>query len=245
MPEDASSPWRQPATVASFLQKTRGAVPLTIEQVDAVLRLVAASRDRLDAFLHLGGDAVLADAVLEEFPHARGTLLDATDALLAPARHQLHPHGDRMEFRVANCAESAWTRQAARSAPFDAVIASDAFSHLPDRRKRTVFGEIFELLKPGALFLTLEDVSSATRWTESARDDFMIDAIFGEHLHGTGGKSRAEVAREYYARLAEEGSHLAPLEVQCDWMRDLGYENVDCYLKVQELAVFGGQKPAA
>jgi hypothetical protein len=36
---------------------------------------------------------------------------------------------------------------------------------------------------------------------------------------------------------------LAPVEAQCDWLREIGYEDVDCYFKVLELAVFGGRRP--
>jgi hypothetical protein len=76
-------------------------------------------------------------------------------------------------------------------------------------------------------------------------DDLLIAAIFGDQLRAAGGKTRAEVAREYYARLAEESARLAPLEVQCDWLREIGFESVDVYLKLQELALFGGQRPEA
>jgi hypothetical protein len=73
----------------------------------------------------------------------------------------------------------------------------------------------------------------------------MIDAIFGHTIEAAPGQNRAEVARQYYERRDHTGNVLAPLEVQCDWLREIGFENVDCYLKVLELAVFGGQKPAA
>jgi hypothetical protein len=71
----------------------------------------------------------------------------------------------------------------------------------------------------------------------------MIDSIFGEAIKAAPGKTRAEVAREYYAQARELAHPLAPLEVHCDWLREVGFESVDCYLKVQELAVFGGQRP--
>ncbi|SPE57295.1 hypothetical protein SBV1_270094 [Verrucomicrobia bacterium] len=29
---------------------------------------------------------------------------------------------------------------------------------------------------------------------------------------------------------------------QCQWLREIGFENVDCYFKVFELALFGGTK---
>ena len=43
----------------------------------------------------------------------------------------------------------------------------------------------------------------------------------------------------------KDANILAPVEDQCVWLRNNGYENVDCYLKVMELAVFGGQKGSA
>ena len=93
--------------------------------------------------------------------------------------------------------------------------------------------------------INIEHVASPTRWTESIWDDYMIDAIFGETIKAAPGRTRAEVAREYYAHAAETAGQLAPLEVQCDWLREIGFENVDCYLKVLELALFGGQRRAS
>jgi tRNA (cmo5U34)-methyltransferase len=34
----------------------------------------------------------------------------------------------------------------------------------------------------------------------------------------------------------------APVERQCEWLRDVGYADVDCFFKVFELAVFGGRR---
>ena len=36
---------------------------------------------------------------------------------------------------------------------------------------------------------------------------------------------------------------LAPVEVQCQWLREIGFTDVDCYLKMFEVAVFGGRRP--
>jgi hypothetical protein len=126
---------------------------------------------------------------------------------------------------------------------FDAVICGLDGEQISEERKRSFYGEIFDLLSPEGVFINLEYVASATRWTESEWDDQMIDAIFGQQLRDTPRNTRVEVARAYYATASQRTGVPAPLEVQCDWLREAGFESVECFLKVRELAMFGGQKP--
>ena len=35
---------------------------------------------------------------------------------------------------------------------------------------------------------------------------------------------------------------LSHLDVQCGWLCEVGFEEVDCYLKIHEFAVFGGRR---
>jgi hypothetical protein len=130
------------------------------------------------------------------------------------------------------------------AAHFDAIVSGLDGEQLSEERKRSFYREVFDLLSPEGVFMNLEYVASATRWTESAWDDQMIDAIFGQQLKGAPRTTRVEVARAYYATATRRADVPAPLEVQCDWLREIGFENVECFLKVRELAMFGGQKPA-
>ena len=232
--------------VATFLQNVRGVTPLSIEQIDVMLRLIsAACGENVETFLDLGcGDGVLSAAILDEFPTAHGILIDISESLLTAARHQLEAHVGRVEFIVADYTQSDWTSGIARFAPFDVIVSAFAAHGSPDHQKRELYTEIFQLLKPEGPFVNIEPVASAVRWTESVWDDYLIEAIFGPDLKTAAGKNRLEVAREYYKRAGQGGATTAPLEVQCDWLREIGFENVDCYLKIMELAVFGGQKPA-
>jgi ubiquinone/menaquinone biosynthesis C-methylase UbiE len=237
---------QNPDFVAKFLQNVRGTIPLAIEQIDMMLQLITAARgERIETFLDLGcGDGMLAAAILDEHPAALGLLVDFSEPMLEAARRQLQSHVHRVELLQADFNQPGWTRRVAPHAPLDAIVSGFAIHHLPDTRKRELYREIFDLLAPEGIFINIEHVSSTTRWTESIWDDYMIDAIFGKELKASRGKTRAEVAREYYTRAAQDANILAPLEVQCDWLRDIGFENVECFLKVQELAVFGGQRPA-
>jgi SAM-dependent methyltransferase len=234
-----------PDFVEKFLTTVRRTIPLSIEQIDMMLQLITAARgERVTNFLDLGcGDGVLSAAILDEHPHSRGVLVEFSTPMLEAVRQQLHAHSSRVEFLEADFHEPSWTRRVAPHAPFDAVVSAFAIHHLPDPRKRELYREVFDLLAPEGIFINIEHVSSAIRWTESIWDDRMIDAIFGTELKASPGKPRLEVARDYYARASQDPNILAPLEVQCDWLREIGFADVECYLKVQELAVFGGQRP--
>jgi ubiquinone/menaquinone biosynthesis C-methylase UbiE len=235
--------WQDPAVLEQFLQNVRGTIPLAIEQVDMMLRLVAAARHgRVDRFLEVGCEqGVLSSALLDEYPHAHGWLVDLSQDLLRAARQRLQER-DRVRFIKADFTRAGWSTAIADGEPFDAVVSALSIHVLPDTRKRELYAEIHGLLKPDGVFINIEHVASATRWTESVLDDYMIDAIFGQAIKAAPGRTRAEVARDYYAQAGTTA--LAPLEVQCDWLREIGFENVDCYLKVGELALFGGQRSA-
>ena len=58
---------RMPPDLASqFLKTAQSSVPLAIEQIDIMLRLIGAARDPITRFLDLGsGDGVLSAAILE------------------------------------------------------------------------------------------------------------------------------------------------------------------------------------
>jgi ubiquinone/menaquinone biosynthesis C-methylase UbiE len=237
---------QNPDFVGKFLQNVRGAVPLSIEQIDMMLQLIAAARgEPIGNFLDLGcGDGVLSATIFDEHPHARGLLVEFSAPMLDAARRRVQSPTRHVEFLEADFHHPGWLRRVAPHAPLEVVVSGFAIHHLPDARKRELFREIFDLLAPEGIFINIEHVSSATRWTESVWDDYMIDAIFGKELKASPGKTRAEVARDYYLRAASDEHILAPLEVQCDWLRESGFENVDCFLKVQELALFGGMRPA-
>lgn len=241
---DTASPWQNPETVQQFLRNMRGAIPLAIEQIETMLQLVAAARDRVGCFMDLGcGDAVLAAAILKEYPHARGVLVESSEGLLEAARHRLREDAARLEFVLSDVEQPGALARVSALGPFDAVVSAFALHGVEETPRRAVYSDIFKMLVPSGLFLNIEHVASATRWTQSPADDYLIDAIFGEAIQRSPGRTRGEVAQEYYAKASRVGQAAAPLEVQCDWLRDAGFEGVDCFLKVQELAVFGGQRP--
>jgi len=235
--------WQTSALVATYLEGVRAAIPLAQEQIDLLLRVIAAARNESGlSFLDLGcGDGVLANAVLDRFGSAHGVLADFSEPMLEAARRRLARHAGRAHYIHTDYALPAWVDSARPFAAFDAVISGFSIHHQPDERKREVYGEIYRLLAPGGVFVNIEHVSSPTRWLASIHDELFVDHLHAVHPN----EARAEVETNYYNRPDKAANILAPVELQCQWLREIGFTDVDCYLKIFELAVFGGRKSAS
>ena len=49
-----------------------------------------------------------------------------------------------------------------------------------------------------------------------------------------------QVRRDFLERPDRAANILAPVETQCEWLREIGLVDVDCFWKYFELAIFGG-----
>jgi SAM-dependent methyltransferase len=165
--------------------------------------------------LDLGtGDGRLAALAREARTAANVVALDFSPAMLEAARR-------RFAADDPVCVVSHDLRESLPDLGlFDAVISSFAIHHLPDPRKEQLYEEIFEVLAPGGLFLNLEHVAPV-----SARKH-------AEFLAACGIGAESE----------DKSNLLAPLEMQLEWLRQIGFEEVDCDWKWLELALMAGRK---
>ena len=102
-------------------------------------------------------------------------------------------------------------------------MSSFAIHHCKDERKQSLYEEIFCRLQPGGLFCNLEHVSSAT------------PALHQRFLDALGVTPTDE----------DPGNILLDVETQLCWLREIGFDDVDCYWKWLELSLFGGRRPTA
>jgi SAM-dependent methyltransferase len=252
--------WQAEGLTNTYLDGVRGAIPLANEQIDVMLRLIRASQPEVNRVLDLGcGDGVLGTAVLDQHPAAHVLFIDFSEPMLAAARQRLgnNPHTHTL---LLDYGEKGWEERLLKiedlrlsRAPsnlqssifnlFDVIISGYSIHHQPDGRKKEIYAEIFNLLAPGGIFINIEHVASADPWLEERFREIFVDNIYRQQRQAGSGKTWAEIDREYYSRPDKAANILAPVETQCDWLRDIGYQKVDIYLKIFELAVFGGIKP--
>jgi len=238
--------WLDPSVIDRFLSGVRGGIPLAREQIDVLLRLIVAGGSSPGRFLDLGcGDGALGRALVQQWPKSQGVFLDFSAPMLEACRRVLGPDAARHELRQVDYGVPNWRAEVEDLAPFDAVVSGYSIHHQEETRQRELYGEILGLLRPGGWFLNLEHVASASVWGEQVFDSYFVDALVAFHERTGSGKSRSEVESEYYRRSDKAANRLVPVEIQCQWLRDLGFEQVDCYFKVFELALFGGIRPAS
>ena len=166
--------------------------------------------------LDLGsGDGRLLERVLRERPHAKGVALDFSPPMLDRLRHRFGPMA-RAEIVHHNLEFPL-----PPLGTFDAVVSSFAIHHLVHERKRQLYEEVWESLEAGGVFCNLEHVASPTLY---AHERFLQ-------------------AMGITAVDEDPSNKLLDVHTQLEWLREIGFDDVDCYWKWRELALLVGRKP--
>jgi len=187
--------------------------PHRVEGEDILVEHVPRDARRI---LDLGtGDGRLLARLQADRPEMHGVGLDFSKLMLDVA-HKRFAANDRIELIEHDLATPL-----PALGDFDAVVSSFAIHHVEHERKHSLYGEIFDLLEPGGVFANFEHVASPTH-----------------RLH-----------MEFFAAIDEPlenedpSDRLLDVETQLAWLREIGFDDVDCYWKWLEMALLIGVKP--
>jgi tRNA (cmo5U34)-methyltransferase len=193
--------------------------------------------DRADDFPHRGeGESVLLEQVPREVrrildlgtgngrlitllranrPEASCVGLDFSEVMLDVARERFtsEPHVELVRHDLSESLPDLGR--------FDAVVSSFVIHHLEHERKRSLYEEVFDLLEPGGVFANFEHVASSTHRLHLAFFEAIGELI--EH--------------------EDPSDRLLDVHTQLQWLREIGFDDVDCYWKWLEMALLVGIKP--
>lgn len=235
--------WKLGPIVERYLG-LRPDLPLAQEQIGVMLALLGTRDEPVRRFLDLGcGDGILGAAILGVYPESQGVLADFSEPMLAQARERLQDVSSQLEFLNLDYADPVWVQTVLRIGPFDAVVSGYSIHHQPDERKKAIYTGIFDLLQPGGWFVNIEHIQPASSVCKSLFENHFIDALHNRQIQSGGSQTRAQVAETFLTSPERKANILAPVDAQCDWLHSIGYEEVDCYCRIYELAVFAGRRP--
>ena len=208
------SEWTTPERVRCYLDRADG-FPHRAEGESVLFEQVPKDARRV---LDLGtGDGRLLALLQRDRRETVGVGLDFSEVML-DAAHRRFAEDDRVEL-----VQHDLTEPLPALGRFDAVVSSFAIHHLEHERKRSLYGEVFDLLEPGGVFANFEHVASPTQRLHEAFFDAINEPLESE----------------------DPSDRTLDVQTQLEWLRALGFQDVNCYWKWLEMALLVAVKPLA
>ena len=236
--------WRSAKLTEDYLEGVRGGIPLAETQIEIIIRIIKSWVPELHTFMDMGcGDGVLGRQLLQEWPDSEGIFMDFSQPMISSTKEKCEPFKNRSTIILQDYSEDNWMDSIKHKTPVDVVISGYSIHHHEDEKKYSIYKDVFNILKPGGVFLNLEHVASPNPKIEKLFDEAFVDGLYAYHVRSGGKETRQDIAYKFYNREDKVLNKLTMVEKQVDWLRDIGYINTDCFFKLFELALFGGQKP--
>ncbi len=235
--------WKEEELVSTYLEGIRDGFPLRSTQFEVMLHLMGSTGRDVKKVLDIGaGDGCLSSVILGTYPEAEVVLADFSAPMLEAARKRFESSSSKVQIVKADVSERDWLVEVGGYAPFDVIVSSYAIHHLTNERKRALFDEVFEMLAPGGIFINIDRIASPSDWAGTAAHKYLIDSLRTHHEARGTEQVFKRVEQIIDTAHSEEVDLIAQVEVQCEWLRKLGFVDVDCYLKVFEHALFAGRR---
>src|SRR5919202_1192654 len=139
--------WKSEEVARMFAAQAEQRERERADQLQLVARLLPFQPDDSFTFLDLGaGTGAAARAVLAEYPRATALLAEFSPQMAAEGERAMTDYAGRYRYVEFDLNTTKWPAEV--PAQLDAVISALSIHHLPDTRKRTIFREIYQRLRP-------------------------------------------------------------------------------------------------
>jgi tRNA (cmo5U34)-methyltransferase len=225
--------WKSEEVARTFAAQSEQREAERREQLRLVARLLPFGSDDTFTFMDIGaGTGAAARAVLAEYPRANAILAEYSPQMTAEGERLMAAYAGRYRYVEFDMHSPAWPE-----AQLDAVISALSIHHLPDDRKRAMFGEIYAHLRPGGWYVNYDPVRAP---------DPALEAIWervNDRYDPEAPYKRAHRTPQEQARYENHVRYMIPLEPQLQWLREAGFVNIDVFWKRLDWVIFGGSTP--
>jgi tRNA (cmo5U34)-methyltransferase len=237
--------WEEQDSV-EFIKDGAVFVPDREEQIDLVTDLVPPTNATRHVVDLCCGEGLLSRAILGRHPYVILHGYDGSPRMLAKAKETVGEFHDRFNDRLFDLAEPGWR---AFHWGVHAFVSSLAIHHLDGDGKRALFASLRAALLPGGVLIVADLVEPTTTRGRELAAKAWDQAVRQRSMQMRGDLSGFErfqaVNWNYYS-----DPNPSPLDTpstlaeQIDWLRLLGFVNVDVHWMKAGHAIFSGSAPA-
>lgn len=172
------------------------------------------------------GTGLLSSFILEKIPDANITLIDISKKMIEAAKSRFKDR-PTVTYIIDDYTKYQFGEK------YDIVVSSLSIHHLTDKEKRQLYTSIYSILNQNGLFINADLVLGSTP---------AIEALYQRDLKykvESSGLSKEEIQSVYERAKLDK---TATLEGQINWLKEIGFSDVDCVYKYYNFAVIFGRK---
>lgn len=173
------------------------------------------------------GTGLLTEMVLQKYPSAHVELIDISSEMLQVAENRLKVYPNVI---IINSDINDIPLKGNR---YDAIVSSLAIHHLTDNDKIKLYHKIFHGLKNNGIFIHAEQVLALNEQLQRVYHNAWLEKITHSGLS-------EDAIRQGLERVKLDKR--TPLETQLNWLKEIGFSNVDCLYKYYDFAVMKAEK---
>jgi tRNA (cmo5U34)-methyltransferase len=215
------------AGVDQYDRQRRMVIPCFNDFYQTAIDLIPFNRSDSFSLLDLGaGTGLLTASIISVFPHATATLMDLSEKMLEKAQERFSSN-KKVNFLVWDYSHSSFPEE------YNLIVSAMSIHHLSSDEKISLYQRVFDALKSEGIFINADLVKGETDKAEQKYHDMWMNWI---HEAGLSEDELSEIIdRMQYDKPSS-------LSDQLQWLREIGFQDVDCYYKYFNFAVYSGRK---
>ncbi|MFC2056975.1 class I SAM-dependent methyltransferase [Chloroflexota bacterium] len=236
-----SHQWYDPDHAHDWTRRARAREEERLPRLKMLAGFIPFERDEAISVLDIGaGYGLLSQVILEEFPRCQMVWHDFSEVMETYAHQHLERFEGRVHYVRSDLANPDWGRTL--GGPFHAVVSAIAIHDVhPQQRIPFIYREVFSMVKEGGCFLNSEYVGPSGPLTRKLYHLHQLLSRQEQSRQRGIEKSLVELEEEWRSR---DMAHMqqASLESQLPWLRQAGFDEVDCLWKDIGQAIIGGYR---
>jgi tRNA (cmo5U34)-methyltransferase len=237
IPQDA---WESQEAVEYYSRTADLFVPGRREMVSLISRLATENASETPRILDLGcGSGDVTAGILRYRPHAYALLVDISEEMIRLSRDRFQKDPD---IRILRHNLNEELLDATPERQFDAVVSCLALHHTAFEKRVGLYRSIWEVLKPGGLFINGDQFKSESPVIDQWEFDSWIEGTVSR-MRDQGTPQTFDEVKNTQLGICRtmEDKPGTVWEMQND-MREAGFSTVDCVWKLQNFAILVAEK---